>query len=168
MDSFHPLFVLVWSCHNNKHPVCTTPHHAGIVNRHAHNHLSSHLASQQLAMQRSWILTGDTGLGSGCSFHHVRPHCKSNSFSSLDHHLTKLPSVMDWVRNSFFLMFQKSCNITNWGVSWGGLWSTDLFLSSVWVTSFCGVIGLHSFRLTPSNTVNGQFMKKKKIQFFPP
>ncbi len=62
-----------------------------------------------------------TGLGSGCSFHHVRPHCKSNSFSSLDHHLTKLPSVMDWVRNSFFLMFQKSCNITNWGVSCGGL-----------------------------------------------
>ncbi len=40
----------------------------------------------------------------------------------------------------------------------------DLFLSSIWVISFCGVIGLHSPPLTPSNIVNGQFIKKKYLK----
>lgn len=47
---------------------------------------------------------------SRCSFYDVRPRCRSNSFSTLDH-LTKLPSVMDWARNSFSLGIPKSCNI---------------------------------------------------------
>lgn len=47
---------------------------------------------------------------SRCSFYDVRPRRRSNSFSTLDH-LTKLPSVMDWARNSFSLEIQKSYNI---------------------------------------------------------
>lgn len=74
---------------------------------------------------------------SRCSFYDVRPRCRSNSFSTLDH-LTKLPSVMDWARNSFSLEIQKSCNISRKksSIPWWWWWEVRIVHLSAEVVSY--------------------------------